>query len=701
LAAAVCLVAAARAPGGDVDSPEYWRGDWKRLGALGKGFVVWESNRGGAYRIWYRNLDGTGLRRVSPDEKKRWHYAAHVSPDGKRLVYLSFPPNRWRDGYVPTPKGRKTPMHIINVDGTGDRVLLDNARTYLSHRAALWVADDELICIDGNGYSIQLNVDTGRSVRLTKEPDKEFGWLINRTKTHATSRAIWITFSKYDAKAKTITKTKVYGGCMPYFSWDGVWAFYVGGSGGPLNRVLLSTGKASPILRKSDPRMPKQRRFVYGPMLSANQRLFAFIAAPKSTWERDPRSDFDIFVAHMDPETLTIIGKPARYTFNKSQDRYPDVFLDPIDKTGTTRRAAAPAVGAAKTAPPWPTKRKGLVFLWENSEKANLAKDPATGKQRSYTLNFRGRSWLDRNYALHLTGKGSVLAEEAGASVTAACKKTGAFSVEATVVSATHGQGSFSAKKGMRPARIITLGAKGEGATANFSLVQASGELFFHLRTSKDEQASAWTRLNCRVRTGQPVHVVVTCAPGILTAYANGQVVMEAAWPLGSFAGWSPGRLVLGGLDGAKDAWSGTLEGVAIYDRSLGPEQVWRHYSYSRDKIRSRKPVAKLRVQAKLVAMADIPSLEKLGAYRQSLVVFEYELHKVLDKGKAPPRFRVAHWGILDRKVVKEIAERRTGRVYSMVLEPYAANEQLKTSPRSDSPLKENFDIPLYFETGR
>ena len=95
------------------------------------------------------------------------------------------------------------------------------------------MADDELICIDGNGYSIQLNVDTGRSVRLTKEPDKEFGWLINRTKTHATSRAIWITFSKYDPKAKTITKTKVYGGCMPYFSWDGVWAFYVGGSGGP------------------------------------------------------------------------------------------------------------------------------------------------------------------------------------------------------------------------------------------------------------------------------------------------------------------------------------------------------------------------------------------------------------------------------------------------------------------------------------
>ena len=62
VAAAVCvMVAAARAPGADIDSPEYWRGAWKRLGALGKGFVVWESNRGGAYRIWYRNLDGSGL----------------------------------------------------------------------------------------------------------------------------------------------------------------------------------------------------------------------------------------------------------------------------------------------------------------------------------------------------------------------------------------------------------------------------------------------------------------------------------------------------------------------------------------------------------------------------------------------------------------------------------------------------------------
>src|SRR5262245_6150603 len=58
---------------------------------LGEGFVVWESRRGGAWRIWRRDLDGGGLRQLSPEETGRDHCCAHVSPDGEHVVYLSLP----------------------------------------------------------------------------------------------------------------------------------------------------------------------------------------------------------------------------------------------------------------------------------------------------------------------------------------------------------------------------------------------------------------------------------------------------------------------------------------------------------------------------------------------------------------------------------------------------------------------------------
>ena len=56
--------------------------EWKRMAKLGRGFVVWESNRTGNWRIWHRSLDGSGLRQVTPDETDRDHIAPHISPEG-------------------------------------------------------------------------------------------------------------------------------------------------------------------------------------------------------------------------------------------------------------------------------------------------------------------------------------------------------------------------------------------------------------------------------------------------------------------------------------------------------------------------------------------------------------------------------------------------------------------------------------------
>jgi len=706
LGIAVCLLTPGGAVAADIDSPDYWREGWKELAALGKGFVVWESNRTGLFRIWRRNLDGSGLRQVSPDEDGRSHYAAHVSPDGKKLVYMSFPENRWQDGYALTPEGETRPMHLINVDGTGDRVILEDARTYYSHRAVVWFNEKEIICIDGNGVTQQLNVETGESIALTSKGQDEYGWLINTAKTFATCRAIWITFSPYDPVTKTVTPSKIYGGCMPYFARDGVWGFYMGGSGGPINRVRLATGKVSPIIKHNDPSMPAERRHMYYPMLSANQRLLAFGAAEKKTWERAPGSDYDIFVAQCKPNTLELVGKPARYSFSKSLDRYPDVFLDPNEEIAILPTERSDDTEAQPAGPPWPTKRDGLVFLWENSDKPNLTTDPATGKQRSYIPRLVGRVWFDHNHALHMVGKGAVVAEEAGPKVVAACKKTNAFSVEATLLAGTTQQGSGSGAK-MRPARIVTLGPMQGDGEPNAALGQRGQRLLFKLKAGepKDEPAGknrkdrGWLNLNCTVKVDEPIHVVVTYEPGKLAAYVNGEETLTTDAVQGDLSGWAPGELLLGGLKSTEEAWSGNLEGIALYDRALSAKEAGANCRNYRAILEARKTVAKFTFRGKLLARAKLPSQEELGTYRSALVVYEYETEK--RDGLPPPvPFRVAHWGVLDKEYLG-LDKRKKGEIHVLKVEFFSDNPQLESALLCLEPLDEAPDIPLYFETGR
>jgi hypothetical protein len=80
------------------------------------------------------------------------------------------------------------------------------------------------------------------------------------------------TFSPYDAARGTISEQAAFGGCEPYFTNDGVWGFWMGGGGGPINRIRLGTRQVSPIINLHDSRMPADRAYLYFPMASRCQR---------------------------------------------------------------------------------------------------------------------------------------------------------------------------------------------------------------------------------------------------------------------------------------------------------------------------------------------------------------------------------------------------------------------------------------------
>jgi hypothetical protein len=303
---------------------------WQRMAKLGRGFMVWESSRTGNWRIWHRMLDGSDLRQLSPNEKERDHLAPHISPDGTRVVYVSVPHSlmvSWRED---APDA--IPMYLITTDGSGLKQISPNARTYGGDRAVVWIDNNSLIYLPAGKGPTKLNLLTGKEDRL---PPRGL-WLPNRTMTCATTGSP--TFSPYDAASGTLSEQAAFGGCEPYFTADGIWGFWMGGAGGPINRVRLGTRQVSPIINLHDTRMPADRAYLYFPMFSSCQRLFTFAASPDQ--HDHATSDYDIFVAPAKPDTLELIGNPVRYTFNKATDRYPDVFL--ADFELGTREGEAP-----------------------------------------------------------------------------------------------------------------------------------------------------------------------------------------------------------------------------------------------------------------------------------------------------------------------------------------------------------------------
>ncbi len=309
------------------------------------GFLVWESNRSGAWRLWVRDLEGSAPRLLTADEPRRRHCCAHVAPDGGWIAYLSLP-----DGKQEYPKGGSSgPLHLIRPDGSEERQLVAEARTYFEHRAAVWRSVNELIYIDGQGRTALIDVESGEQRLLTREALPEYGWLINSELSWATNGRAQFSSVDVDRGQVALRHDKI--GCQPYFSHDGRWGFWTAGVGGPINRLELATDETAAIIHKNDERMPVGLGYLYFPMLSRDGSMLAFAA---SRDEHDHfRSDYEIFVAEVDPENLELLGDPVRMSGDSATDRFPDVHVEALELERRTGEAPLTAEWQAPAAGEW------------------------------------------------------------------------------------------------------------------------------------------------------------------------------------------------------------------------------------------------------------------------------------------------------------------------------------------------------------
>lgn len=118
--------------GGDIFTIPADGGEEKRLTAVEglcdgpeyspDGRHIWfNSVRSGLMQIWRMDADGANPTRITQDDRNNWF--AHVSPDGEKVVYISYSKDDVAPGDHPANKNVK--LHLMNYDGSDCRVIAE------------------------------------------------------------------------------------------------------------------------------------------------------------------------------------------------------------------------------------------------------------------------------------------------------------------------------------------------------------------------------------------------------------------------------------------------------------------------------------------------------------------------------------------------------------------------------------------------
>jgi TolB protein len=81
-------------------------------------YIYFNSNRTGTMQIWRMNPDGTNPQQLTNDKYNDWF--AHISPNGKQMVYISYPPS------VPSgdhPYYKRVMLRLSSIEGGTPRVV--------------------------------------------------------------------------------------------------------------------------------------------------------------------------------------------------------------------------------------------------------------------------------------------------------------------------------------------------------------------------------------------------------------------------------------------------------------------------------------------------------------------------------------------------------------------------------------------------
>ena len=175
--------------------------------------------------------------------------------------------------------------------------------------------------------------------------------------------------------------------------------------------------------------------------------------------------------------------------------------------------------------------------------------------------------WLGQGGGLFFGNHGSIVS-------------AGSFGADAEL-----GRDSCSIEIWLEPKRVRSSGTilafyQPESQTTLFSMRQSLGDLTLE-HFNKNDSASRKrikTYVDGVISHLQPVLITISSSQSGTAIFSNGALVRKFE----SFKVTShdlTGRLLVGSSPVAADAWSGKLQGLAIYDRALTAEEVSRHFA--------------------------------------------------------------------------------------------------------------------------
>jgi len=387
---------------------------------------------------------------------------------------------------------------------------------------------------------------------------------------------------------------------------------------------------------------------------------------------------------------------------------------DTLSLTGVFDRAQVPnpVEGPARIArPAWPGERDGLVFLWEGNQKPSFQYHPGSDTFNNTKILSRGNARFGRFGEMFLGG-GVMSAVDGGRGIVARCRKSNELTIEAVVQPANVHQGWLD-----HPRSIIACGSGGGRDGANFRLGQEGRKLVLYLRHKPPEAKGRppVTRVQlCTIGDRGPSHVVVSYKSGELVCYLNGEQVartdkVKGALPWSNvsferglnFGGeepWvypTPGWAVHGQRPDYP-VWRGKLEGVAIYARAAGAVAAAKNYAAYKAILAKRPVPARVHLRGTLTAKSRVPRAKDIAPYRDALVVYEYDVTKVLRGKYAGKRIRVARWGLLNARPAP-VSRAKIGEKTDLVVEAFKDHPQLGAEVTSDT-LEANFDLERYVD---
>ncbi len=361
--------------------------------------------------------------------------------------------------------------------------------------------------------------------------------------------------------------------------------------------------------------------------------------------------------------------------------------------TQTPKRRTVKSIIRIKR-PTWPLSRKDMVMLLGNGEKERFHYDAKTEKFLPTTFVPWRLARMDRKGRSVLRG-GVFSAQGAGRGISVKCGRTNAFSIEVVIMPGSLLQGDEK-----NPRHIISC-RYGEGdEDLNFRLSQAESKLYLFLRTGTEGIDAIVAKVDLlTLGTTIPNHIVVSYKPGELLCYLNGKEVKRIDKITGELEwleGTADNGLTLGGEPKTNLLWWGKLERMAVFARTLDPEEVTANYGATKKLIDSRPRIPDIFVKAKLTAKSSVPALRDIAPYTDALIINEYEIVEVLDGTLKAKKIQVVQWGVID-KTPTPVTKIPVGTLINLELEREADHPEIESEVVRSS-IEEDLDSDLYLD---